>query len=171
MPQGIADQVRVSTNALEVKMDTRGFLKQIDIFRGLSQEELNLIVELCEHRRYAANEVIFSEKSAGSEIHILTEGRVGIELGIKGKTDSAIVNRVKEREVFGELALLSKGGRSGTARCETDCRTIRINRDALLNLFDRNTRIGYVVSMNLASLLATRLRKTNLQLIACFLWE
>ena len=37
--------------------------------------------------------------------------------------------------------------------------------------FANNNKIGYVVMINFASLLATRLRKTNLQLIACFLWE
>ena len=146
-------------------------LKQVNIFNGLSPEELNSIAILCKNRDYKANELIFAEKSKGRELYIVTKGQVRIELGIKGKNDYATVHRVGKGELFGELVLLNQGTRSGTARSETDCETITIDGNALLDLFEKNMRIGYVVAMNLASLLSTRLRKTNLQLIACFLWE
>ena len=152
-------------------MDRRRILERIDIFKGLSPEELDPIAELCEPRKYKANEVIFAEKSKGKEMYIVTKGRVCIELGIKGKTDVATVHRVTEGEIFGELAIVSEGRRSGTARCDSDCEVLTINGDALLDLFNRYARIGYVVMMNLASLVAARLRKTDLQLVACFLWE
>lgn len=152
-------------------MDKLRILERIDIFGGLSPEELNPIAELCEARQYKANEVIFAEKSKGKEMYIVTKGQVRIELGIKGKTDHATIHRVGEGDIFGELVIVGDGRRSGTAKCETDCEVISINRDALRDLFNRCTRIGYIVMMNLASLLAARLRKTNLQLVACFLWE
>lgn len=152
-------------------MDIEQVLKQVNIFDGLSPEELNSIAILCKNRDYKANELIFAEKSKGKELYIVTKGQVRIELGIKGKNDYATVHRVGKGELFGELVLLNQGTRSGTARSETDCETITIDGNALLDLFEKNMRIGYVVAMNLASLLSTRLRKTNLQLIACFLWE
>lgn len=152
-------------------MDTKQVLKQVNIFNGLSSEELASIAILCETRNYKANELIFAEKSKGKEIYIVTKGQVRIELGIQGKTDYATVQRVGKGGLFGEFVLVNQGTRSGTARTETDCETITIDGNALLDLFENNMRIGYVVAMNLASLLATRLRKTNLQLIACFLWE
>lgn len=152
-------------------MDIEQVLKQVNIFDGLSPEELNSIAILCKNRDYKANELIFAEKSKGRELYIVTKGQVRIELGIKGKNDYATVHRVGKGELFGELVLLNQGTRSGTARSETDCETITIDGNALLDLFEKNMRIGYVVAMNLASLLSTRLRKTNLQLIACFLWE
>jgi CRP-like cAMP-binding protein len=152
-------------------MDINKILERVSIFNELAQEDLRSIAELCEHRKYGANEVIFAEKSEGTEIYIVGKGQVRIELAIKGKTDYATVHRVGEGEVFGELAIVSRGHRSGTARTETDCEVIAINRKSLLTLFEEHNRIGYIVAMNLASLLATRLKKTNLQLIACFLWE
>jgi len=152
-------------------MDKLRILERIDIFSGLSPEELNPIAELCEPRQYKANEVIFAEKSKGKEMYIVTKGQVRIELAIKGKTDHATIHRVGEGDIFGELIIVGDGRRSGTAKCETDCEVMSINRDDLRDLFNRCARIGYIVMMNLASLLATRLRKTNLQLVACFLWE
>ncbi len=157
--------------AEEGTMDIIKVLKQVNIFEGLSAEELSSIATLCENRSYKAHELIFAEKSEGEEIYIVTKGQVRIELSIQGKTDHATIHRVGKGELFGELVLVNQGTRSGTARTETECETLTINGNALLALFGKNERIGYVVAMNLASLLATRLRKTNLQLIACLLWE
>ena len=152
-------------------MDIVGHLERVDIFSGLTQEELNSIAELCQPRKYGVNEVIFAEKSKGKEMYVVTKGRVRIELGIKGKTDCATVHRVGEGEVFGELVVVNEQRRSATAISESHCEVIAIGREAFTDLFDKSSRIGYVIMKNLASLLATRLRKTNLQLIACFLWE
>ncbi len=152
-------------------MEKQKALESVEIFRGLPREELDSIAQLSETKTYKNGDVIFTERSKGGELYIMTKGTVRIELGIKGKNDFATIHRVGEGDLFGELALVSSGQRSASARCETDCETIAIDREKLLELFKKNTQIGYLVMANLASLLATRLRKTNLQLVACFLWE
>ena len=152
-------------------MDTARALQRIHIFSGLSQEELTEIAQLCEHQQFNANDLVFVEKSKGEQIYIISKGRVVIELGIKGTAECTTIHRLGEGDIFGELVLVSEGRRSATARCETDCEVITIRRDVLLDLFDRYARMGYVVMKNIASVLATRLRKTDLQLLACFLWE
>ena len=152
-------------------MDTVKILEHIHIFNGVSPEGLNLIAQLCEYKQYKANDLIFVEKSKGEEIYIINKGKVVIELGIKGKKDYVTIHRLGNGDIFGELVLVSKGDRSASARCEADCEVIAINRDDLLGLLNKHSEIGYIVMKNMASLLATRLRKTDLQLLACFLWE
>jgi CRP/FNR family cyclic AMP-dependent transcriptional regulator len=156
---------------VEGTMETARILDRIHIFDGLSNEEFGLIAQLCEQKEYRVNDFVFHEKSKGKEIYIIRNGRVVIELGIKGKAEYATIHRLGKGEVFGEVVLVSEGSRSASARCETDCDVIIISGDALIDLFNRHTRIGYVVMKNIASVLATRLRKTDLQLLACFLWE
>ena len=146
-------------------------LEKIPIFKGLSEAELDFLTQLCDERSYKRGDMIFTERKRGDEIYVLIKGRVRIELGIASKTDHATIHRVQKGEIFGELAIVDEGGRSASAECETDCEVIAIGRDALRSLFEENSRIGYVVMTNLASVLAARLRKTNLQLVACFLWE
>jgi CRP-like cAMP-binding protein len=130
-----------------------------------------MVAELCQPCQHQADEVIFAENSKGKEMYIVTKGKVRIELGIKGKTDCATVHRLGEGEIFGELVLVGEGRRSATARCEADCEVLSIEQDGLLRLFEQYPHIGYVIVMKLASLLAARLKKTNLQLVSCFLWE
>ena len=69
------------------------------------------------------------------------------------------------------VALVDRGVRSATATCEGPCEILYLDRKKLTELFKRNYRIGYVVLDNLARLMATRLRKTNLQLVASVCWE
>ncbi|UCG54329.1 MAG: cyclic nucleotide-binding domain-containing protein [Dehalococcoidia bacterium] len=152
-------------------MEIQNILQRIDMFSGLSKNEKDLIAELCQPRDYKVNEVIFEEKSKGTEMFIVARGRIRIELRVKSKTDCVTVHRLRDGDVFGEIAIVSEAGRSGTAICETDCELITISRNALLKLFDEHPRIGYIVMTHLASVLATRLRKTDLQLVACYLWE
>ena len=46
-----------------------------------------------------------------------------------------------------------------------------IGSEQLRDLFERNLSIGYTVVLNLAQVVAERLRKTNLQLVATVCWE
>lgn len=151
-------------------MEIRDVLGKVDIFCGLTHSELDLVAPLCEDRRYKANQVIFAEKSSGTDVYIVRKGKVRIEISLRGK-DCATVWRASDGQIFGELALVDRGRRSATAICETDCELIAINGDSLDQLFENNSRVGYVIMRNLASVLAGRLRKTNLQLLASILWE
>ena len=74
-------------------------------------------------------------------------------------------------QIFGELVLVDRRSRSATAVCENDCEIITINRDKLDKLFEQDSRLGYTVMRNLAQLLAERLRRTDLMLVASVLWE
>ena len=152
-------------------MDTAQALERLHIFSGLSQEELNSIAQLCEYQQYKANNLVFAEKSKRKEIYIISKGQIVIELGVKDKAGQAMIHRLGEGDILGEAAIVSDGRRSVSARCETDCEVITINQDVLLDLFDRYTRIGYVMMKNIVSVLVTRLKKTDLQLLACFLWK
>jgi CRP-like cAMP-binding protein len=152
-------------------MENVKILGKIDIFRGLDPSQLESLAQLSEERKYHAGEVVFAEKSPGKEMYIVKEGKVCIELGLKAKSNSAKVHRVCAGQVFGELALVDRRNRSAAAVCESDCALIVIDQTKLDKLFEQDMRLGYIVIRNLAELLAGRLRRTNLQLVASILWE
>ena len=152
-------------------MDRQRILEKIGVFKGLSQDEIGAISQLCKDRKYQANEVVFTESSRGEEIYVLKKGKVRIDFRLGGKADSATVHRITQGHIFGELALVDNRRRSATATCESDCEVIAISREGLYDLFEANSHIGYILMKNFAMVLATRLRKTNLQLVASILWE
>ena len=152
-------------------MEIKRALDKTAIFKGLTEDEVGLIVPICHEQAYKKGEVVFAEKSKGNQVYIVKKGCVSVTLQIKGAADSATIHRINEGETFGELVLVGEGRRSASVSCETDCEIISIDKDDLMAVFESNTRIGFVTMKNLASVLATRLRKTDLQLIACFVWE
>lgn len=152
-------------------MVQRNTIEKAALFRGLTSGELDDVLRLARERAFAAGDEIFAEGSYGDEIHILTRGMVRIELALGGETDCTTVQRFTAGQVFGEISLADRRNRSATAQCESDCEVVSIPSNDLLQLFERSYRIGYVVMKNLAAILATRLRKTNSQLISTVLWE
>lgn len=152
-------------------MDSIRILEKVDIFRGLSPRQLESLAQVSEERKYRGGEAVFTEHSSGAEVYIIKKGKVCIELGLKGKSNTATIQRLGVGQVFGELALVDRRNRSATAICEKDCEIMAIDRDKLNELFERDGPLGYVVMRNLAQLLAERLRRTDLMLVASVLWE
>jgi CRP/FNR family cyclic AMP-dependent transcriptional regulator len=155
----------------EVAMDNTNVLKKVEIFRGLTLAQLESLAQISEEKKYRGGETVFTERSTGDEVYIIKKGKVCIELGLKGKPDTATIQHLSAGQIFGELALVDKRSRSATVACENDCEIIAINRDKLDELFERDTHLGYIVMKNLAQLLAERLRRTDLMLVASVLWE
>ena len=152
-------------------MDSTKILKMVDIFRGLSPRQLESLAQVSEETKYRGGEVVFTEHSSGAEVYIIKKGKVCIELGLKGKPNTATIQRLGVGQIFGELTLVDRRNRSATAMCDNDCEIITIDRDKLDELFERDSRLGYIVIRNLAQLLAVRLRRTDLMLVASIVWE
>ena len=152
-------------------MDSTKVIKKVEIFHGLSLTQLESLTHISEEKRYRRGETVFTEHSTGDEVYIIKKGKVCIELGLKGKPNTATIQRLSVGQIFGELALVDKRSRSATVVCENDCEIITIDRDKLDKLFERDTHLGYIVMKNLAKLLAERLRRTDLMLVASVLWE
>jgi CRP/FNR family cyclic AMP-dependent transcriptional regulator len=141
------------------------------LFKGLSPSELTAVSELARTRTYEAGEPVFAEGGYGDDVCVLVKGMIRIELSVGDASDSATVHRFSAGQVFGEMALADRRNRSAAATCESDCEILAIPCADLLVLFDANHDIGYRAMRNLAEILATRLRKTNSQLVNTFLWE
>ncbi len=152
-------------------MGSTKILEKVEIFGGLSPTQLESLVQISEEKKYRGGETVFTERSSGAEVYIIKQGRVCIELGLKGKPNTATIQRLGVGQIFGELALVDRRSRSATAICESDCEIITIERDRLDELFEQDSRLGYIVMRNLAQLLAERLRRTDLMLVASVLWE
>jgi CRP-like cAMP-binding protein len=67
------------------------------------------------HRAYAAGEVIFREGEPGDCMYAVVEGEVEVRIGER------ILERTGAGGVIGELALIDRSPRSGTAVAATPC--------------------------------------------------
>ncbi len=84
-------------------------LKSAPIFAEIPEDQLAFLARIAKERNALAGETIITEGEIGQSMYIIAEGRVrilsnGLELAV-----------LKEREVFGELAVLDPEPRSATA--------------------------------------------------------
>jgi CRP/FNR family transcriptional regulator, cyclic AMP receptor protein len=85
---------------------------------------------------YDQGRVIMQEGQVGVLMYIVMDGRVSIV--IKGIT----VERIGPGSVFGEMALVEKAPRLASARADTNCSMLAINRSAYLNLVKTKPQFG-----------------------------
>lgn len=139
-------------------------LKDIDLFEGLTEDELRAICELGRVDPYPQGTLVFEEDSDGTEVFIVLSGRVGIELTLTSSSRPEVIHTVRARDIFGELALIDGHRRSAAARALGETELLVLPRAALKDHLKANEHVGLVVMSNLARILSTRLRKTDLSL-------
>ena len=137
-------------------MTTADFLGQLDIFEGLSSDQLTPLAEQLRRRRYERGEVVFHQDDPGDRMHIIVEGRVRISLDSDDgrEKDIALLN---PGECFGEMALLDGSNRSANATAVDNLETLVLLRDDFQAFLRKHPQI----TSQMNSMLITRLRSAN----------
>ena len=140
-------------------MELKEILRGVELFEGLSDDELDQMTALCQQRSFAENDVIAEQDTSGDEMYIIQEGFVEVAVGGKtGETSKVIVNLGQGQSV-GEMSLIDQGPRSATVRAISDPTVVQvITQDDFESLCGKNNHIGYIVMRNMAADLSFRLR-------------
>ncbi len=150
-------------------MSVTSTLRQTDIFYDFTLTQLELIASICTERSYQINQVIFEENTRGSELYVIVEGEVDIQIdpALIGKGASGAAQTIatlRRGQSFGEVALVDEGVRSARARAaRLYTRVLIIPRDKLILMCDAYPQMGYRLMRNLAADLAMKIRNTDLQ--------
>jgi CRP-like cAMP-binding protein len=143
-------------------MSIKQLLKGVMLFAGLSDEELEMIVNLCEERRYSRGDVLAQEGQPGSEFYIVTEGFAEVSIS-GGAEDSRVVVNLGKGQIIGEMSLVDSGPRSATVRAISNPTVVQVIEQAeFQELCESNTAIGYRVMKDIAADLSFKLRHRNM---------
>jgi NTE family protein len=142
---------------LEVSIE---ILRMHEIFQDLSDEILNAVMKKINKDKIPKNYIIFNEGEIGDRIYFILSGEVSIMLESK-YGDQINLATLKEKEVFGEMALLGNTVRSAIAKAETDCDLLYLLKedfDALITEYSS-------LSLALNKILSNRLTLMNKRLL------
>ena len=140
-------------------------LKGFEIFKGLGDSELSKIAEICHERTFKVGERILEEGTRAKEIHFCRSGKVDVTVWIREPWNNDFaVHQVQAGEVFGWSALVAPYIHTASAVVMEPVQEIYIKGTELLDLFDQNPRIGYVVMTNVAASIRERLAHTTKKL-------
>ncbi len=148
-----------------------GSLIHVEIFEGLSSEQLQRISAIGREQTFALGNVIFRENAPGDSMYIVLDGEVEIQvdpkiLGEAGPGSGATtITTIRHGQSFGEVALVDKGVRSASAVCTSEqVQLLVIPRDDFLRICREDPSLGYSVMFNIAADLAARIRTTDFML-------
>jgi len=136
-------------------------LQGVELFEGLSDQELGKVASLCIRRTFQENEVIARQDSPGEELYIIQEGFV--EISVQTPGGRKVIVNLGTGQTIGEMSLIDQGKRSATIRALSSPTIIQIlEQQDFAELCESECRIGYIVMYNMAADLSFRLRQRNL---------
>ena len=143
------------------------FLKRLDLFNGLTDDELSKVAALCNEATYQAGDTILNIKDPAVSFYVIRSGTVQIitnpdVLEAKPELADAVLVTLGQGQSFGEMGLVDRGARSATVRAAADTRVYAINCDEFLALCNEDTHLGFLVMRNIAADLSFKLRYRNL---------
>lgn len=123
-------------------------LKQVEIFSGLSDPELDIITDSCIARSYPKNTVIINEDDFADSLYVIESGRVKVYCSDKNGKEF-IMNTMGIGEYFGELALLDDEKRSASVRTLDKSVFLIMYKDEFNKILDEQPNIARTLIKNL----------------------
>ena len=147
--------------------EKKDFLKRLDMFNELSDEELSSVAALCTEASYKAGDNIITIRDPADQFFLIRSGTVQIItnpdiLEAKPEMLGALTMTLGQGQSVGEMGLVDRGARSATVRAGAETEVYVLNCDAFLELCYANTHLGFLVMRNIAADLSFRLRYRNL---------
>ena len=139
------------------------FLKDAELFKGLTDQDLESIAAICKPARYEKGQVIVEEDIRERELYIIKSGRVNISLSPPGSQEvRGTLTKCAPGQVFGELSFIDGARRSTWVTALEDVEVCKIRWESFSGIVQAKPEIGYRVMAYLARVIADRLRDTTM---------
>lgn len=134
------------------------------LFFGLSDTQMQMLLDVAEEKVFTAGETIFREGEMGDSIVIIVSGKAEL---IKKKKDGSevILTTCSNGAFFGEMTLINIEPRSATIRATEDTEVIYLKNTALGDIFQTERELFIVLLINMTRIISKRLRQANNKLM------
>jgi CRP-like cAMP-binding protein len=145
-------------------MDIVTILKQVDLFRGLSDEELVRIGKIANNEIFQKGDTICEQGDYAETMYIISGGQVEVLVRSNNNGHSESVVYLGLGQVVGEMTLVDAGRRSATViAAEDETQVYSIPHDVFTSLCEVDTHIGYMIMRNIAQHMSFKLRHLDLE--------
>jgi CRP-like cAMP-binding protein len=142
-------------------------IASFDVFKGLSQREVEDIAKLCEEVVFHDGDRVLSEGERAEYFFLLEQGSIDLrfELPFRKTSKEMTVSTLKPGECFSWSSIVSPYEATLSCYSSGNSRAIRIRGDEILELCEKNNHMGFIFMQNLATIIRDRLRKQRAQFI------
>ncbi|MEI9961159.1 MAG: cyclic nucleotide-binding domain-containing protein [Limisphaerales bacterium] len=131
-------------------------LESVELFRGLSPDELQGLRRIARERQFALGTQILREGDMGDGVYVIKEGLVEI-VHLAGKEVRHVFSQLGPGEIFGEMAVIEGLPRSAAAVAARDTEVYFIPHDEMRSLLQHSPRLAF----NVLQEISQRLREFN----------
>ena len=136
-------------------------LRSVDLFAGLEPEQIEALVAIGSTPVFHQGDVILTKGDQTTEVYVIMKGQVEVIAELAEDAISMVI--LGAGQSFGEMALLDAGPRSASIRCVSpEAEILEFSRDALMEFWNKECRVGFQMMSNIARDLAFKLRIRNL---------
>jgi CRP-like cAMP-binding protein/nucleotide-binding universal stress UspA family protein len=160
-PRELAGHTPVTAVAGDSNLESLHF-KHVDLFEGLSDEQIEQVVSLGRRLQISSGEILGKGGEQGEDLFVILRGEA--DLYAHSEIGEIAVRITGPGESFPLAALLGSGTLITSSEALTDMELLAIPRSELLLLCSKDTEIGMRIHSNVAQLLANRYSATLTQL-------
>ncbi len=117
-------------------------LREVPLFAGLSNHELDTLNNLLHQRTYVRDEIVFDQHEEGQAVYFILSGRVRASL------DGQNLSIMEAGQFFGERALLEDVPRSAQVRALENCVLAVLFREDFLHLLHTYPQIAAIITQH-----------------------
>ncbi|HEX2731371.1 MAG TPA: mechanosensitive ion channel family protein [Polyangiaceae bacterium] len=143
------DASRLERKQKQLRSKVRAGLKSVDLFRGLTDEELEELAEAVKVAPFAAGEVVTRQGAQANWLYVLIQGQVEILIAT-ATGGSNRVNTLTAPDFFGEMAVVAGTPREATVVAIDEVECLRVERNTFRVLLERRPEIARDVAQTLA---------------------
>ena len=141
------------------------------IFSHLKFDELETITAFADYKRLDDNYMLIHEGDEDDHaIYILVSGALEIVSSQNENISSEVVISHQDKDLFGEIAWITREKRTASVRTHGASEVIRINGDSLAAFIEENPEAGCRILRNVSIALCKRIKGNN-TLIKQILWN
>lgn len=145
----------------ETSTEILAFLHSVPVFSCLKETSARRLAGASRFQRINKGEILFFLSDPGETAYVVRSGAVSIVLNSPDGREM-VINEMHPGEMFGELELLTRKGRSAGAVARTNGELLVIPSEAFLRAVDEEPRLVRFI----LELTADRLQKSTTRLIA-----
>ena len=144
------------TDLQEIHSTVRNF----EIFRYLSDEELNALIAAAESLTFEKGEKIIGQGEFSEDFFSVIDGSVGVSIADVDQ-EEMFITRIGVGDVFGETAIFVKEARTANVTALEPTRVLRIERKKMIGYIAANPHAGNKILMVIILSLISKLKNAN----------
>jgi CRP-like cAMP-binding protein len=143
-------------------MITPDTLSKLSLFAELTEEQLAPLAELAEEVSCPAGQVLFSEGARATQLYVLAEGQVSIEVQLSSRPENLRVAMLTQPgQLVGWSGVLTGEHYTASAVCQSPSKLLAFDGHAFLSLMGVDCQMGFTIMHRIAEVISGRLRNVQ----------